>query len=196
MTGLLIPLTMSPNATSASYYGAIPSDTPYPPYEVGAAIVLDTEGGDYAPLSFEARGIQPLEVPDQSLALTTTVPNDPLVVRWTPAGAEAAGRVVLSLDIAHHAGIAAVLDCDVPDSGMATIPGALLDALVARGTAGYPELMVTRISADTASIPPGCVVFAVASSVAIQVSVEGLTSCSQDAECTPPQICLPSLNCG
>jgi hypothetical protein len=196
MTGLMIPLTMSPIAATASYYGPIPSDTPYPPYEVGAAIGLDTEGGDYAPLSFEAHGIAPLEVPDQTIALTTTVPNDPLTVRWTPASAAGAGRVLLSFDIAHHAGIAALLDCDVADTGMATIPGALLDALTARGAAGYPELVVTRISADTASIPPGCVEFAVASSVAIQVSVEGITSCSQDAECAPPQICLPSLNCG
>jgi hypothetical protein len=197
VAGLLIPLTMNPNATSASYYGPIPSDTAFPPYELGGTIGLDTEGGDYPPLSLEARGVEPLDVPDgQSLALTTTVPNDTLVVRWTPAAAGAAGRVQLSFDIAHHAGVAAELECDVPDTGVASVPGPLLDALAARGTAGFPALAVTRISADTATISPGCVEFAVVSSVAKELSVETVTSCAQDSECVAPQICLPSLKCG
>jgi hypothetical protein len=197
MTGLLIPLAMTPNATNASYYGPIPSGTPSPPYEIGGAIGLDTEGGDYPPLSFEVRGIEPLEVADgQALALTTTVPNGALLVTWTPARAGGAGRVWLSLEIAHHAGIAAELDCDVPDTGTARVPGALLDKLVAQGTAGFPGLTATRVSADTATIPPGCVELNVASSVSKAISVEGVTSCSQDAECVAPQICLPSLKCG
>ena len=119
-------------------------------------------------------------MPDgQSLALTTTVPNDALVVTWTPARAGGAGRVRLSFEIAHHAGIAAELDCDVPDTGTARVPGALLDELVAQGTAGFPGLTVTRVSADTATIPPGCVEFAVTSSVAKPISVETVTSCSE-----------------
>ena len=197
MTGLLVPLAMTPNATNASYYGPIPAGTAIPPYEIGSAIGLDTEGGDYPPLSLEARGIEPLEVPDgQSLALTTTVPNNALVVSWTPARAGGAGRVWLSFEIAHHAGIAAELDCDVPDTGTARVPGALLDALVAQGTGGFPGLTVTRVATDTATIPPGCVELAVASSVAKPLSVETVTSCSQDSECVAPQICLPSLKCG
>jgi hypothetical protein len=197
VTGLLIPLTMSPNATNASYYGPIPSGTAFPPYEIGGPIGLDAEGGDYRPLSLEARGVEPLDVPDgQSLALKATAPNDPLVVRWTPAVAGGAGRVWLSFDIAHHAGIAAEVRCDVPDNGKASVPGSLLDALVARGTAGYPELVVTRVSAATATIPPGCVELDVASSVAKELSVETVTSCTGDSECVTPQICLPSLKCG
>jgi hypothetical protein len=104
--------------------------------------------------------------------------------------------VWLSFEIAHHAGIAAELDCDVPDTGTARVPGALLDELVAQGTAGFPELTVTRLSADTATIPPGCVDLAVTSSVTKPLSVETVTSCSQDSECAAPQICLPSLKCG
>ena len=40
---------MAANATNASYYGPIPTGTAIPPYEIGSAIGLDTEGGDYAP---------------------------------------------------------------------------------------------------------------------------------------------------
>jgi len=197
MTGLLVPLAMTPNAINASYYGPIPTGTAIPPYELGSAIGLDTEGGDYPPLSLEARGIDPLDVPDgQSLALTTTVPNQALAVTWAPARAGGAGRVRLSFEIAHHAGIAAELDCDVPDTGTARVPGALLDALVAQGTGGFPELTVTRVSADTATIALGCVELAVTSSVAVPISVETVTSCSEDSECVAPQICLPALKCG
>ena len=30
----------------------------------------------------------------------------------------------------------------------------------------------------------------------LTLSVETVTSCSQDSECVAPQICLPSLKCG
>lgn len=197
MTGLLVPLAMTPNATNASYYGPIPTGTAIPPYEIGSAIGLATEGGDYPPLSLEARGIDPLDVPDgQSLAITTTVPNKALVVTWAPARAGGAGRVRLSFEIAHHAGIAAELDCDVPDTGTARVPGGLLDKLVAQGTGGFPGLTVTRVFADTATISPGCVEFAVTSAVVKPLSVETVTSCSEDSECVAPQICLPALKCG
>jgi hypothetical protein len=188
---------MTPNSSTASYYGPIPSEVGIPPYAIGGAIGLVTEGGEYAPLSLAVTGIEPLQVPEgQSLALTTTVPNSPLVVRWTPARAAGTGRVWLSFDIAHHAGVAALLKCDVPDTGSATVPGALLDTLAARGTGGFPELTITRAVVDTASIAPGCVEFSVISSIAKQLSVEGVTSCTEDADCPAPRTCLAALKCG
>jgi len=197
MTGLLVPLMMTPNDKTASYYGPIPSGTAFPPYTIGAAIGLDTAGGDYSPLSFAVSGIEPMAVPDgQSLALTTTKPNAPLVVRWTTAGSGGTGRVWLSFDLAHHAGIAAKLICDVSDTGSASVPGALLDDLAKRGTGGFPELTITRASVDTGSIPPGCVDFSVSSTIPKQLSVEGVTSCTEDADCKQPQTCLASLKCG
>lgn len=197
MTGLLVPLMMTPNSSTASYYGPIPSEVGIPPYTIGGTVGLATEGGDYAPLSLEVTGIEPLQVPEgQSLALTTTVPNSPLAVRWTPARTGGTGRVWLSFDIAHHAGVAALLKCDVPDTGSATVPGALLDDLAARGTGGFPELTITRAVVDKATITPGCVEFSVISSIAKQLSVETVISCTEDADCPAPRTCLPALKCG
>lgn len=196
VTGLAVPLAMTPNSTN-TYYGPIPTGTAYPPYAAGATVGLETEGGDYSAFTLEARGISPLDVPDaQTLAIATSAANGPLVVRWTSAAANAKGRIRISLDIAHHAGIAAELHCDVPDAGMATIPGRLLDALVARGTAGFPEIVFTRVSAGSTMLVPGCVELDVASSVPRQLAVEGVTSCTQDSECTAPQVCRPELKCG
>jgi hypothetical protein len=197
ITGLAVPLVMTPNATNSTYYGPIPAGTAYPPYELGATVALEAEGGDLSAFTLEARGIAPLAVPDgQTLAIATTGANGPMLVRWTAADASTKGRMRMSLDIAHHAGIAAELRCDVPDSGMATIPGRLLDALVARGTAGFPEIVLTRVSADSTVLAPGCVELDVASSVARQLTVEGVTSCTQDSDCTAPQVCRPELKCG
>ena len=164
MSGLLVPLSMTPSGTSNAYYGVIPTGTPFPPYDAGATVGLAAEGGDYAPFSLEARGVAPLELPDgQTLALATSRANQALTVRWTAANASDAGRVELSFDIAHHAGIAARLLCDVADTGTTNVPGSLLDALVARGTAGFPELVVTRVSADSKQLAPGCVELAIVS---------------------------------
>jgi hypothetical protein len=197
LAGLVVPLVMTPNPTTSSYYGPIPTGTAYPPYPLGATVSLGAEGGDYPAFALSARGVAPLEVPDpQALALTTSAANPPFPVRWTAAGANASGRMWISLDIAHHAGIAAELRCDLPDTGMATIPGSLLDALVARGTAGFPEIVFTRVSADSTMLAPGCVDFAVASSVPRQLAVEGVTSCTQDTDCAAPQVCRPELKCG
>jgi len=197
VTGLAVPLTITPNATNSTYYGPIPSGTAYPPYTPGAVVAIDAEGGDYTAFEIEARGVAPLVVPEpQTLAIATSVANGPLVVRWTAVENSAAGRMRLSLDIAHHAGIAAELRCEVADTGAATIPGRLLDALVARGTAGFPEIVLTRVSAGSTTLAPGCVELDVASSVPRQLTVEGVTSCTQDEECAAPQICRPELKCG
>jgi hypothetical protein len=197
VTGLLVPLVMTPNATNASYYGPLPTGTAFPPYTIGTTVGVATEGGDYPALSLAARGIQPLHLPEaETLMIATSAANPPLVVHWDKASAAGTGRVRLSMDIAHHGGIAAELRCEVADSGSATVPGGLLDALVSRGTAGFPELVVTRLSADAVTIAPGCLELTVASSIARQLSVENVTSCTQDSDCVTPQICLPALKCG
>ena len=183
-TGLASAVSL-PAATS--YYSPLST---YPPYTVGNSLALTATGGAYAPLALAVRAVAPLVVPEQVLMLAA---DQPLTVAWTPAPEPGAGNIEVTLDIAHHGGIAAKLTCDWPDSGMGTIPGALITQLIARGTAGFPVITVTRESVDSAAIAAGCVEFKTVSSVELPLMVEGVTSCN--AQATPPLLC-PTGTCG
>ena len=91
--------------------------------------------------------------------------NKALNVTWTPPPSGGAARIFMSMDIAHHGGGAARIECDVPDTGSATIPAGLINQLLDRGSAGFPKLTLTRRTVDSVTIAPGCVDFLVSSSV-------------------------------
>ena len=86
----------------------------------------------------------------------------------------------MSMDIAHHGGGAARIDCDVPDTGSAKIPAGLIKELLDRGSAGFPQLLLTRLTADSVNIAPGCVDFLVSSSFKHALMVDGEVSCTCD----------------
>jgi hypothetical protein len=177
--------------TTTSYYTSIPK-TSFPPYVVGNALGLTTAGGVYTPLSLSVRGIAPLDVPDQALVVAM---DQPLTVTWTPvADAAGAGRISITMDIAHHGGIAAQLICDWPDTGTGTVPGTLITKLLARGTAGFPIMTIARESVDSAVVEAGCVEYKVLSSVEKMLMVEGITSCSSSS--VPPLPCPDGSTCG
>jgi hypothetical protein len=201
-SGLVIPVMATPTITgtgSVVYSGLIPSDTAFPPYPVGAALGLMAAGADYPAFTLSGRGIQPLEaVAGQTLDVAK---DQPLTIEWMTPHA-GAGRIKLSMDIAHHGGVAAELHCDdLPDTGSVTIPAPLITALMNKGTSGFPTVSLTRVSVDSTTVGPGCVEFIVASGVALALNVAGVKSCNEDAACTPPEICRPAgvlngLSCG
>jgi len=110
-------------------------------------------------------------------------------------------RILASLDIAHHGGVAARIECDFADDGSAEIPATLIDQLIERGTAGYPELTLTRRTVDSTTIAPGCVEFQVASVIAREVTLclsagNCIVSCVQGAACPSGEPCPANLKCG
>jgi hypothetical protein len=201
-SGLVIPLVMTPTITgtaSVVYSGLIPSDTAFPPYTVGTALGVTAVGGDYPAFMLSGRGIQPLSAEaGQNLDVAE---DQPLTIRWV-APDVGAGRIKLSMDIGHHGGVAAEVHCDdLPDTGSVTIPAPLITALMNKGTAGFPTVSLSRVSVDSTRVGPGCVEFLVASGVALALNVAGIESCTEDANCTPPEICRPAgvpngLSCG
>ncbi|HWA75482.1 MAG TPA: hypothetical protein VG937_24270 [Polyangiaceae bacterium] len=201
-SGLTIPVMMTPMITgtgSVVYSGLIPSDTTFPPYTVGAQLGLMATGADYPAFMLSGRGIQPLEaVAGQTLYVAK---DQPLTIQWV-APQTGAGRIKLSMDIGHHGGVAAELHCDnLPDSGSVTIAAPLITALMNKGTSGFPTLSLSRVSVDSTSVGPGCVEFSVASGVSLALNVAGVLSCTEDADCAPPEICRPAgvpngLSCG
>lgn len=191
ITGLAEAASFPPLGNK-TYYFAFSDGAPYPPYAVGAAIALAAAGADHPAFSAAGRGIDPLVFPAQALDVAR---GQPLAVTWTAPAAAGAGTIGLRLDIAHHGGIAARVECDLPDTGAATVPAALISQLIDRGTAGFPTVSLTRRSVDSATIPAGCVEFSIASSIERPVNVEGVISCGEELPCPGNRECRPDLTC-
>ena len=131
--------------------------------------------------------------------------SQPLAVTWTPSAKSKSARIYLKLDIAHHGGIAARINCDLADSGSVTIPASLVTKLMDRGLAGFPSITLTRRTVDSTIVGPGCVDFVVASEEAREVEVEGVISCNTSEDkptCTPEEVkdgckqCPTGMKCG
>ena len=190
------PIVVSANAVNSSYYASV--DTPYPPAADGANITLQVAGADIPALSLSGRGIPELQFPGTALTVTR---GQAFAFTWTPPAQPGAARISASLDIAHHGGVAARIECDFDDDGSGEMPTALVDQLIDRGTAGFPELTLTRRTVDSTMIPAGCVDFQVASVIPRQVTVCSgaggcVISCTDPAQCPTGQVCRTDRSCG
>lgn len=196
-SGLVVPVKMTPTKTgsgSVVYSGLIDSKTAFPPYTVGAALGMTAAGEDYPGFTLAGVGIQPI---DAVAGQTLNVAKDqPLTIKWVAPSGAGAGRIQLIMDIAHHGGVAAEIHCDLPDTGSVTIPAPLMTALLDKGAFGFPMVSLARVSTDSKTVGPGCLEFNVAASVDLPLTVAGVVSCTTDAECTAPQVCLmPGYKC-
>jgi hypothetical protein len=193
ITGLSAPVSLMPLASyKVVYYAALPASAKYPPFSPGDPVALSADGGAVGAFELGGRGIEPLVFPGTGLSISA---GQPLAINWTAPAPGGSSRVLIALDIAHHGGVAARVECDVADTGSATIPASLLDKLVARGTAGFPTVSLTRRTLDSTSIAPGCVDFAVASTVERDVQVAGVQSCNDSKPCPSGRTCGADQKC-
>lgn len=173
------PITMNPlqNFYTASLVN------PYPPFSPGAAVHLEAAGATIPAFAFDANGIEPLDFePGNNLTMRN---GEALVLTWTPSATAGPGRIFVNADIGHHGGIAAAIECDLPDTGSGQIPAALVSALIAEGTAGFPSLSLTRRVITSKTVGGGCVEFAIASPVEHVIGV-----------CPTPSSCVISCDPG
>lgn len=166
----------------------------HPGFAEGADIVLTASGaGDIEPFALGVGGVAPLALPQSSVALDA---DQPVTVTWSAPGVAGAARISLELDIAQHGGTPAAIACDVADTGSFEIPVALTNQLLELGFSGFPSLAVVRESVDSTDTAVGCVELSATSAAVYDVDIPGLTSCSDDNDCTPPETCQPDLTCG
>ncbi len=190
VTGLSTALTMTPTAYGSYTNGA--TSIPHPGFAEGDVLGLVAPGDVLAGFSLEGRGVASLVVAAESVALER---DAALAVDWTP-GTDPSARLRFVLDLAHHGGIAASLECDgIADSGHFELPARLVTALMDIGLAGFPTLTVSRRTADSTELSEGCVELAVLSEVVLPVTVAGLVSCSDDDACPDGQTCQSDLKC-
>jgi hypothetical protein len=113
---------------------------------------------------------------------------------WTAPGVSGISRVKIKLEVAHHGGAKGHIQCDVPDSGSFSIPEPLVTKLVSLGLAGFPTVVVTRVS--TASADKESEVKLMVSSGTERAVDTGVISCSSDdTQCPTGQTCQPDLRC-
>jgi len=193
VTGLKVPLSMSPNG-SINYY-TNPSPLPHPGFDTGADLALRTGGGDYQPVTLLGQGIEQVAA-GAGGAKVLVESGKAVTVTWKAPARAGPARIHLELNINQHGGTGGWITCDnVPDTGSYTIPAAMVSALYKMGLSGFPGLTVTRRTADSADITPGCMQFTVVSSLELDLSVAGITSCTRDTDCPTGQTCQKDLTC-
>jgi hypothetical protein len=181
------PLTLT--AIKNNYSGSLTA--PYPPFSPGAAVSVHATGGVAPALTLDGQGFEPLAFAGTGLTLT---PEEALSFTWTAPTQATGARIFVKLEIGHHGGTAARVECDLPDTGVGQIPVALVNALIAEGAHGFPTISLTRRTVSSIDTSIGCVDFAVAAPAERAIVVcpsagHCLTSCFGDEDCTAPQTC-------
>ena len=195
LTGLgSSPVAVTYAPLNSTYYVSLAA--PYPPAAAGAAVTLTAAGGDLPGFTLAGRGISVLQFDTPPAVMR----GQAAAITWV-APAQPGSRVLASLDIAHHGGVAARVECDFADDGSAEIPATMIDQLIDRGTAGFPELTLTRRTVDSTTIAPGCVEFQIASVIPREVTLclsagNCIISCVENSECPTGQICRTDYKCG
>ena len=174
---------------------------PYPPFSPGAAVHLGAAGAAFPAFTFDAVGIEPLAFAGTNLVMMN---GQDFAFTWTPPAAPSEARIFVKAEIGHHGGVAAEVDCDLPDTGSGTIPAALVSALIGEGVHGFPTLSLTRRVVRSTTVGGGCVDFTVAAPVEREIGVcttagACVTSCNDvgSAEgCPTGKTCKDDYTCG
>jgi hypothetical protein len=189
VTGLARAVEMTANANTGSYRPAPPA-LPHPGFPPGADLRLSASGGDYQAFELRGWGIEPLQFTGETVDISGGAPAN---LSWAPPTQAGPARVRAVLNVNNHGSSNTAIECNFPDTGAATIPATLIDALIARGASGFPTLGITRRTATSTNIEPGCVQLIVTTDIlfAVDVNLEGLISCDEDNPCPEGLTCKP-----
>jgi hypothetical protein len=189
--------TLTMNPTAATTYMANAATLNYPPFAEGATVHLAAAGGDYSAFTIDAKGIPPLAMGSGST--TNLAPNQPISLVWTAPAQTGNSRILVNVDISQHGTTKGQIVCDVDDNGSLTIAASLVTQLINLGVAGFPTIGITRQAKGSATITPGRVDLLLVSTIELEVTVTGFTSCNELNPCPsgqtcqePPYLCIPA----
>jgi hypothetical protein len=179
-------LTMTPSAPAYVYQPTM--TLPANACDEGADIKVTTDK-----FTAQTKCIAPFELSCGPTEKVSVKSGQPVRLSWKKPADPTASRVEIVLDIAHHGGKKGEIDCDVPDTGSFDIPATLTTKLVALGLAGFPTIVVRRVSKASPSNEPGM-------KIQIDADVErevdtGVVSCTEDKDCPTGQTCQRDLSC-
>ena len=188
-SGSSADINIEPIAASYSTPGGV--TLAYPAFDEGGEIRLSASGGALD-LDILSHGIAPLELTTTSFPLK---PEAPLSVAWKAPGKKDISRIQLKLDISHHGGTKGKVECDVADTGSLSVPADLITRLLKLGVAGFPTVVVDRVSSGTTKTSAGIVELKVVSELEQAVQIDGLTSCDDNSDCPSGKSCQSDLSC-
>ncbi len=189
VTGMDIPVTVSPNGITFDY--SLKIDDPNPAFSEGAKLTLSAEGGDFEPFALTAYGSSPITAVTNEISVDR---DTPMQVAWNADDNDRA-QIQLNVIFNVHGATSGWIICDVPDTGSFEVPAALVTKLIDLGLSGFPKVELVRRSIDTASIAEGCVELSVYSLAKLDVQVAGLNSCNGVEDCESGQVCNDQLVC-
>lgn len=185
VAGLVREVEMTANAATGNYRPPPPA-LPHPGFEPGAALRLSSSGGAAAPFELWGWGIDVFEPGPDPIEVAE---GQPVRFGWVAPAEPGPARINARLNINNHGSSNTWLECDVPDTGSAELPASLVDALIAQGASGFPTLTISRRTATSTELEPGCVQLLVRSEQALDVSVAGIVSCESSEDCPDGQTC-------
>jgi hypothetical protein len=163
---------------------------PHPGFDPGALVTLHASGEDYDGFTMFGMGVTPIESEQSTWTIHSGQPMD---VSWTAADSDPV-TINLRFNIDQHGNSPVTLMCDLPDTGSATIPAPLTDALIAFGVTGYPSGNIYRRTVDHIDVTDGCIQFEVYSHLQGNLEVEGHYPCDEPDDCPKGMECDFKIN--
>lgn len=202
-SGSCIPFPMSVNIGQVQVFGLekevsmearspgdryFDTELPHPVFTPNANITLSSSG--QPSLLLVGHGVEPIRPAENTWLIRR---GQPLSVQWNEPANARSGEVSMQLTIDQHGTSPLSVQCTFADDGSAEVPAVLVDALLDAGVTGYPNGRIVRRTADSQSVPGGCVDLVVGSPQRMMVRVEGHTPCRRDSDCSGGQRCNTML---
>lgn len=177
---------------AASYQPPAGTALAYPPFGANDTIEVHAVGADYPAFDLSTPGVNPIALEETDFALS---PDKPLELEWDAAPTGATSRMHVKIDLSHHGGVKGLIECDTADTGSLTISKAMIAELIGLGVAGFPSVVLTRTSVDTAQLPHGKVQLEVSALVERYLTTPGVDSCTVDEDCPDGKTCASDATC-
>lgn len=189
-----ITVTLPTSSTSNAYQLPGSVQLAYPPFTEGSAVSLSASGGSgVGTFTLQGKGIAPLSLSGQGAYPIAS--GQPLNLTWTAAQSASVSSIHVKLDISHHGGSKGKIECDTADDGSLEISAAMMTRLISLGVAGFPSVAVTRSSTSSTGTSVGKVELKIYSFLEREVSVPGVVSCTEAADCAAGQSCRDDKTC-
>ena len=186
LLGLDQVVVMDPVQPGNSYFD---TSLPHPAFSQGQLIELRaTEGWSGA---WDLHGVGSEILVPGSLEWVISGGED-LQVTWQAPPEGARSHLQLKLNIDQHGTSPVSVLCELEDDGQGSVPGSLIQALVAYGVSGFPSASLSRRTVDQVRLElaeGGCFDLVVDTPVHIDVDVLGFTPCKDSDDCPDDQTC-------
>lgn len=178
-SGSTDPFTLTP--INNSYESAGSTDLDINPCAAGDEVKVSGGADDGPKFEVKSSCIERLKI--TSTNPHPFEPDKATTITWEPPSVTGKSRVTARFDISHHGGLGGIIFCDTDDDGSLEVDGSLVSGLISFGTAGYPIVLLTRVSSAKVSAGAGEVTFNVQSKIEKDLKIPGIDSCANDGEC-------------